>query len=96
MIDARRERVAVGAGAKHRFGFADRLLATLVHLRPGLTDDVVAAWFGVHRSTVTRSLSTSSFTRHSGFRSSPTPATRAWTPTPPAWSSRLSISSDRT
>ncbi|WP_243705990.1 transposase family protein [Micromonospora sp. KC721] len=46
----------IGAGAKHRFGFADCLLATLVHLRHGLTHDVVAAWVGVHRSTITRSV----------------------------------------
>ncbi|WP_243704984.1 transposase family protein, partial [Micromonospora sp. KC723] len=46
----------IGAGAKHRFGFANRLLATLVHLRHGLTHDVVAAWFGAHRSTITRSV----------------------------------------
>lgn len=31
-------------------------MATLVHLRHGLTHDVVAAWFGVHRSTITRSV----------------------------------------
>jgi len=31
-------------------------VATLVHLRHGLTHDVVAAWFGVHRSTITRSV----------------------------------------
>ncbi|MEU7617376.1 transposase family protein [Micromonospora rifamycinica] len=41
---------------KHRFGFVDRLLATLVHLRHGLTHDVVAARFGVHRSTISRSI----------------------------------------
>ncbi|WP_243707454.1 transposase family protein [Micromonospora sp. KC606] len=53
---ARTRRRRGGAGAKHRFGFTDRLLATLVHLRHGLTYDVVAAWFGVHRSTVSRSV----------------------------------------
>lgn len=41
---------AIGAGARRRLVFVDRLLATLVHLRHGVTDDVVAAWFGVHRS----------------------------------------------
>ncbi|WP_247663052.1 transposase [Micromonospora sp. U21] len=55
-LATRTRRRRVGAGAKHRFGFADRLLATLVHLRHGLTHDVVAAWFGVHRSTVTRTI----------------------------------------
>ncbi|MFG1678224.1 transposase family protein [Micromonospora sp. NPDC049282] len=34
----------------------DRLLATVVHLRHGLTHDVIAAWFGVHRSTISRSI----------------------------------------
>ncbi|MFF3099351.1 transposase family protein, partial [Streptomyces cyaneofuscatus] len=33
--------------------FVDRLLATLVHLRHGVTHDVLACWFGVDRSTVT-------------------------------------------
>lgn len=46
----------IGAGARHRFGFVDRLLATLVHLRHRLTHDVIAAWFGVHRSTISRSI----------------------------------------
>ncbi|WP_329212553.1 transposase family protein [Streptomyces sp. NBC_01708] len=48
-----RKRV-VGAGAKHRMVFIDRLLATPVHLRHGVTHDVLACWFGVDRSTVTR------------------------------------------
>ncbi|MFI9644543.1 transposase family protein, partial [Micromonospora sp. NPDC051925] len=34
----------------------DRLLAMLVHLRHGLTHDVIAAWFGVHRSPISRSI----------------------------------------
>lgn len=55
-LAARTRRRRIGAGAKHRFAFRDRLLATLVHLRHGLTHDVVAAWFGVHRSTATRSV----------------------------------------
>ncbi|WP_231928813.1 helix-turn-helix domain-containing protein [Micromonospora echinaurantiaca] len=54
-LAARTRRRGIGAGAKHRFEFRDRLLATLVHLRHGLTHDVVADWFGVHRSTITRS-----------------------------------------
>ncbi|MFC7810136.1 transposase family protein [Streptomyces olivaceus] len=33
----------MGAGAKHRLVFIDRLLATLVHLRHGTTHDVLAA-----------------------------------------------------
>ncbi|WP_227870052.1 transposase [Streptomyces otsuchiensis] len=47
----------MGAGAKHRLVFVDRLLATLVHLRHATTHDVLACWFGVDRSTITRSVS---------------------------------------
>ncbi|MFJ6054612.1 transposase family protein [Streptomyces sp. NPDC092307] len=36
--------------------FVDRLLATLVHLRHGVTHDVLACWFGVDRSTITRAI----------------------------------------
>ncbi|MFI6510834.1 transposase family protein [Streptosporangium sp. NPDC050855] len=36
--------------------FIDRLLATLAHLRHGVTHDVPACWFGVDRSTVTRAI----------------------------------------
>jgi hypothetical protein len=46
----------VGAGAKHRLVFVDRLLVTLVHLRHGVTHDVLACWFGVDRSTITRAI----------------------------------------
>ena len=46
----------MGAGAKHRLVFTDRLLATLVHLRHGTTHDVPACWFGVDRSTITRAI----------------------------------------
>ncbi|MDX3427305.1 transposase family protein [Streptomyces sp. ME02-6985-2c] len=46
----------MGAGAKHRLVFVDRLLATLVHLRHGATHDVLACWFGVDRSTITRAV----------------------------------------
>ncbi|MBA8931332.1 hypothetical protein BC739_008579 [Kutzneria viridogrisea] len=54
---AARPRVrAVGAGARYRLVFIDRLLATLVHLRHGVTHDVLAAWFGVDRSTITRAI----------------------------------------
>ncbi|MDT3399802.1 transposase family protein [Streptomyces sp. B1866] len=42
----------MGAGAKHRLVFVDRLLATLVHLRHGAAHDVLACWFGVDRSTI--------------------------------------------
>ncbi|MFE4665169.1 transposase family protein [Streptomyces sp. NPDC056716] len=47
---------ALGAGARHWLVFIDRLLATLVHLRHEVTHDVVAGWFGVDRSTVTRAI----------------------------------------
>ncbi|WP_257002005.1 transposase family protein [Streptomyces sp. WZ.A104] len=43
---------AVGADAKDRLVFVDRLPATFVHLRHGGTRDVLACWFGVHRSTI--------------------------------------------
>ncbi|MFE6127031.1 transposase family protein [Streptomyces sp. NPDC056437] len=46
----------MGAGAKHRLVFVDRLLGTLVHLRHGVTHDVLACWFGVDRSTITRAI----------------------------------------
>ncbi len=52
----RPRRRAIGAGARHRLVFIDRLLATLVHLRHGVTHDVLACWFGVSRSTVTRAV----------------------------------------
>ncbi|MFJ9753224.1 transposase family protein [Streptomyces chartreusis] len=46
-LTTRPRRRAVGAGAKHKFVFVDRLLATLVSLRHGTTHDVLACWFGV-------------------------------------------------
>lgn len=46
----------MGAGAKHRLVFVDRLLATLVHLRHATTHDVLACWFGADRSTITRAI----------------------------------------
>ncbi|WP_229830476.1 transposase [Streptomyces mutabilis] len=46
----------MGAGAKHRSVFVDRLLATLVHLRHATTHDELACWFGVDRSTITRAI----------------------------------------
>ncbi|MFE2102176.1 transposase family protein, partial [Streptomyces sp. NPDC059468] len=46
-LASRARKRAVGAGAKHRLVFVDRLLATLVHLRHGVTHDVLACWFGV-------------------------------------------------
>lgn len=52
----RPRRRAPGAGAKYKLVFVDRLLATLVHLRHGVTHDVLAAWFRVDRSTITRAV----------------------------------------
>jgi DDE superfamily endonuclease/Helix-turn-helix of DDE superfamily endonuclease len=55
-LQDRPRRRAVGAGAKYKLVFFDRLLATLVHLRHGVTHDVLACWFGVDRSTITRAI----------------------------------------
>ncbi|MEU6980741.1 transposase family protein [Streptomyces sp. NPDC046371] len=55
-LESRPRKRAVGAGAKHQLVFIDRLLATLVHLRHGATHDVLACWFGVDRSTITRAV----------------------------------------
>ncbi|MFJ7416907.1 transposase family protein [Streptomyces sp. NPDC098077] len=55
-LTSRPRKRAVGAGAKRRLVFVDRLLATLVHLRHGVTHDVLACWFGVDRSTITRAV----------------------------------------
>ncbi|MGW2277800.1 helix-turn-helix domain-containing protein [Streptomyces sp. NPDC001770] len=55
LLDRPRRR-AVGAGAKYKLVFIDRLLATLVHLRHGVTHDVLACWFQVDRSTITRAV----------------------------------------
>jgi hypothetical protein len=55
-LASRPRKRAVGAGAKHRLVFVDRPLATLVHLRHGATHDVLACWFGVDRSTITRAV----------------------------------------
>lgn len=55
-LASRPRKRAVGAGAKHQLVFVDRLLATLVHLRHATTHDVLASWFGVDRSTITRAI----------------------------------------
>jgi hypothetical protein len=46
----------VGGGARYRLVFVDRLLATLACLRHGVIPDVLAAWFGVDRLTITRAV----------------------------------------
>ncbi|MEU0414753.1 transposase family protein [Streptomyces griseorubiginosus] len=53
-LASRPRKRAVGGGPKHHLVFVDRLLATLVHLRHGATHDVLACWFSVDRSTITR------------------------------------------
>ncbi|MFA3839501.1 helix-turn-helix domain-containing protein [Streptomyces aureus] len=53
---SRPRRRAIGAGAKYKLVFVDRLLATLVNLRNGATHDVLTCWFGVDRSTITRAI----------------------------------------
>ncbi|XVV39310.1 transposase family protein [Streptomyces sp. CA-100214] len=55
-LGSRPRKRAVGAGAKYRLVFVDRLLATLVHLRHRVSDDVLACWFGVDRPTITRAI----------------------------------------
>ncbi|MEU3855378.1 transposase family protein [Streptomyces sp. NPDC029554] len=55
-LASRPRKRAVGAGAKHRLVFVDLLLATLVHLRHATTHDVLACWFGVDRSIITRAI----------------------------------------
>ncbi|MEU8789774.1 transposase family protein [Streptomyces sp. NPDC048643] len=55
-LASRSRKRAVGGGPKHRLVFVDRMLATLVHLRHGVTHDVLACWFGVDRSTITRAV----------------------------------------
>ncbi|MCZ4602681.1 transposase family protein [Streptomyces sp. Lzd4kr] len=55
-LASRQRKRAVGAGAKHRVVFVDRLLPALVHLRHGTTHDVPACWFGMDRSTITRAV----------------------------------------
>ncbi len=52
----RPRRRAVRASARYRLVFTDRLPATLVHLRHGVTHDVLACWSGVSRSTITRAV----------------------------------------
>lgn len=55
-LASRPRKRGVGPGAKHRLVFVDRFLATLVHLRRGATHHVLACWFEVDRSTITRAV----------------------------------------
>ncbi|MFF3750338.1 transposase family protein [Streptomyces sp. NPDC002018] len=82
-LASRPRRRAVGAGARHKLVFVDRLLATLVHLRHGATHDVLACWFSVDRSTITRAIGEvrpllvgCRFQGHAGDRSSGAAASR--------------------
>ena len=47
---------AAGVGARHRLVFADRLTATLIHLRHDLPHSALGLLFGVGRSTTTRAI----------------------------------------
>lgn len=49
-------RRAAGAGRRRKLVFADRLLATLVHLRHQLPHEVLAELYGVDRSTVSAAI----------------------------------------
>lgn len=55
-LASRLRKRGVGAGAKYRLEFVDRLLATLIYFRHEVTHDVLACWFGVDRSTITRAI----------------------------------------
>lgn len=46
----------VGAGARHRLVFIDRLVATLIHLCHDLPHAALGLLFGVDRSTITRAI----------------------------------------
>ncbi|MFI1795166.1 transposase family protein [Streptomyces olivaceoviridis] len=67
--------------------FTDRLLATLVHLRHGVTHAVPACWDDVNRSTITRAIGelrlllaerACTSVPVGACGPSPAPATRAW------------------
>ncbi|WP_341849508.1 transposase family protein [Streptomyces yokosukanensis] len=45
-----------GAGPKYELAFTDRVLATLVHLRPGLTHEALAVIYEVGSSTIGRGI----------------------------------------
>jgi hypothetical protein len=55
-LASRPRKRTIAAGTKHRLVFVDRLPAALVHLRHGVTHDVLACQFGVDRSTITRAV----------------------------------------
>ncbi|MFJ6382654.1 transposase family protein [Kitasatospora sp. NPDC092039] len=49
-------RRAAGAGARHQLVFADRVAATLIHLRHDLPHAVLGLLLGVDRSTISRAI----------------------------------------
>lgn len=55
LVSRLRKRAVVG-GTKHQLAALGRLLITLTHLRHGATHNVLACWFGVDRSTITRAV----------------------------------------
>ncbi|MEU7458503.1 DDE transposase family protein [Streptosporangium roseum] len=55
-LASRPRRRTIGAGAGHKPVFVDRLPATLVHPRHGVTHDVPGCRSGVDRSTITRAV----------------------------------------
>ncbi|MFE2813817.1 transposase family protein [Streptomyces nigra] len=65
--------------------FVDRLLATLVHPRHGVTHDVLACWFGVDRSTITRAVGEVRplLAEAPAPRAPPARAPRGWARVPP-------------
>lgn len=54
-LAARPRKWALGAGAKHRLVFVDRLLAAWCTSDTG-SRNVLACWFGVDPSTITRAI----------------------------------------
>ncbi len=70
-LTARTRQRAVGAGARYKLVFVDRLLATLVCLRHGVTHDVLALL--VRRRPLDD---------HPGDQPDPAVAGRAWLPHP--------------
>ncbi|MFI0980826.1 transposase family protein [Streptomyces sp. NPDC021093] len=55
-LSGRPRQRALGAGARYTLVFVDRLVATLFPLRHEVTHDVLACWFGVERSNITRAI----------------------------------------
>jgi hypothetical protein len=47
---------AAGAGARRQLVFADRWVATLIHLRHDLPHSALGPLFGIDRSTITRAI----------------------------------------